>query len=292
MKKRLMATVLAAFAGLGLCASASATTVTLESGLYAKVDTTMGNFIIELYAKDAPLTVSNFASLAEGVKQWTDPKTGEIQRDTPLYDGTVFHRVARGVLIQGGDPSGTGAGDIGFTIPMEQSPELKHDRPGRVAMARRKSLNSASCQFYIILRPLPQLDDLTYAVFGQVIHGLDAVRNIADVPTDPASPGKSRPIDDVVMKKVTILTVPEGETLDVELNALTPVAEVRPKQIIKTGGSAATGGGYATNPENHEDLKKKVNTMFFREYDPDRPRETWYHYKPPRAKTDKTADDK
>ena len=94
-----------------------------------------------------------------------------------FYDGLTFHRVVPDVLIQGGDPKGDGTGGSEKTIKLEVSPKLKHDAPGVVAMARKPDPDSASCQFYITMIPLPYLD-MDYAVFGRVTEGMDVVKKI------------------------------------------------------------------------------------------------------------------
>jgi len=151
----------------------------------AVVETNMGTFKFELFPDKAPITVKNFIKLAEA----------------GFYDGLTFHRVVPGFVIQGGDPKGDGTGGPGYTIKGEFNPELKHDAAGVVAMARRgNDPDSAGSQFYITLAPAPHLDG-KYAIFGRVIEGLDVVLKIGEVPTD----ARSRPLEPVVMKKVTII---------------------------------------------------------------------------------------
>ncbi|MBD3286484.1 peptidylprolyl isomerase [candidate division WOR-3 bacterium] len=133
--------------------------VKLEGTEKAIVETNKGNFWIELYSKDAPNTVSNFIRLGE----------------SGFYDGLTWHRYVEGFVIQGGDPTGTGMGDPGYTIDFEEN-ERVHET-GAVGMARKPDINSASCQFYIALNPLPQLDG-KYCVFGIVTEGMDAVRQL------------------------------------------------------------------------------------------------------------------
>src|ERR1700682_5069683 len=90
-----------------------AVTLPSEPGLYAVIQTSLGNIICKLYEKEAPKTVANFRGLAMGTKPWTDPKTGQKTK-RPLYSGTIFHRVIPGFMIQGGDPLGSGMGDPGY----------------------------------------------------------------------------------------------------------------------------------------------------------------------------------
>ena len=161
----------------------------------------MGNFTAELNEKEAPITVANFAELAGGEKEFTDPKTGKPVKK-PYYDGLIFHRVIDGFMIQGGDPLGTGTGGPGFTIKDEFN-NLKHDEAGTLAMARTGAPDSAGSQFYITVAPTPFLDGrpvAPYVVFGKIVEGLDVVLKIGKTPTVPGD----RPVTPVVINKVTI----------------------------------------------------------------------------------------
>ncbi|MCL6545398.1 MAG: peptidylprolyl isomerase [Bryobacteraceae bacterium] len=153
-----------------------------EPGLYARLETTMGNMVVKLFETEAPITVKNFVDLAEGRKAFRDPKTGQMVR-RPLYNGVTFHRVIPGFMIQTGDPSGTGAYDPGFTIPDEFNPSLRFDRPGRLGMANIGEKNTGNCQFFITEVPTPHLNN-AHSIFGQVVEGLDVVTKIANVPRD------------------------------------------------------------------------------------------------------------
>ena len=168
-----------------------------ETGLYATINTTMGAIVVKLYEKESPITVRNFTGLARGAKAWRDPKTGQMVR-RPLYAGTIFHRVIPGFMIQGGDPTGTGAGDCGFVIPDEFHPDLKFDKPGRLAMAN-KGPKTGDCQFFITEASTPHLTGL-HTIFGQVIEGQDVVDKIAATPRDSSD----RPRTAVRMRTVTI----------------------------------------------------------------------------------------
>ncbi len=166
---------------------------TREPGLYATINTSMGPIVCILYEKESPITVKNFVALARGSKPWTDPKT-KAKTTRPLYSGTIFHRVIPGFMIQGGDPTGTGMGDGGLTpIPDEFSPNLKFDKPGRLAMANA-GLRTGTCQFFITEgAPLTHLDG-KHTIFGQVVEGQDLVTKIARVPKNaddkPTTPVK------------------------------------------------------------------------------------------------------
>src|SRR5262245_9697324 len=162
-----------------------------EPGLYATIRTSMGEIFVKLFEVETPVTVQNFVDLARGVKAWKDPKTGQMVK-RPLYPGTIFHRVIKGFMIQGGDPTGTGMGDIGFTIPEEFVPTLKFDRPGRLGMAKAAAPHTGSSQFFITEVPTPHLDGL-HTVFGQVVEGQDVVNKIVSVPAGP----NNRPVTPV-----------------------------------------------------------------------------------------------
>lgn len=169
-----------------------------QPGLYATLVTTMGSIEFRLLEKEAPLTVRNFVDLCLGRKSWTHPDTLAKSR-RPLIPGTTFHRVMPKFMIQAGDPSGTGAGDVGFVIPDEIVPGVKFDRPGRVAMANL-GLGTASSQFFITEVPTPWLDG-KYTIFGEVTSGQDVVESIAQVPADSAT---KAPKTAVKIVKVTI----------------------------------------------------------------------------------------
>lgn len=179
----------------------------LKSGLYVHFQTNMGNFTAELNEKEAPIASANFAGLAGGTLEWTDPRTGQKQKKA-YYDGLTFHRVIGpqksppdGFMIQGGDPQGNGTGGPGFTIKDEFN-SLKHDKTGVLAMARTGAPNSAGSQFYITLGAPRFLDGQQppYVVFGQVIEGLDVIQKIGGVQTDAGD----KPLSPVVMNKVTV----------------------------------------------------------------------------------------
>jgi len=176
----------------------------LNPGIYARFETSMGNFMCELYQFQAPNTVANFIGLAEGTKDWTDPKTGRVAKGKRFYDNTTFHRIIDRFMIQGGDPTGTGLGGPGYRFNDEISRTLKHDREGRLSMAN-SGPNTNGSQFFITLGPVSQLDG-KYTLFGQVIDGMDVVRKIGKVPVEVPRGGreKSHPVTPVTLKKVTI----------------------------------------------------------------------------------------
>lgn len=149
----------------------------------AVIETTMGDMKVELYESEAPITVSNFISLAE----------------SGFYDELTFHRVIKGFVIQGGDPRGDGTGGSEKTIPLEINENLRH-LDGALAMARSADPDSASSQFYICDGPQPHLDG-NYAVFGRVVEGMDVVRKIASVLTD----ANDRPLEPVIIGRIRVL---------------------------------------------------------------------------------------
>lgn len=170
-----------------------------DKKMIAVMETTKGTVKFELYPKQAPLAVDNFVGLAEGTKEWTDPKTKKKMKK-PFYDGLIFHRVIPNFVIQGGDPEGTGYGGPGYKFEVTTS-ELRHDKPGVVAMANAGPGTNGS-QFYITLSKLPSLDDPqngAYTIFGQVIEGQEVVEAISKVRTV-----SEKPVEDVKIKKLTI----------------------------------------------------------------------------------------
>ena len=141
-------------------------------GTYAQFITSEGNFTIRLYDQEAPRTVENFVGLAEGTKEWTDPRTSQKVKK-PYYDGVIFHRVIKGFMIQGGDPLGQGIGGPGYNFPDEFHTKLRHNKAGILSMANRGP-NTNGGQFFITLGPTPHLDD-RHSVFGEVVEGMDVV---------------------------------------------------------------------------------------------------------------------
>ncbi|HEY7789801.1 MAG TPA: peptidylprolyl isomerase [Vicinamibacterales bacterium] len=165
---------------------------------YARFSTSDGDFRVKLFEEHAPKTVANFVELASGSKEWTDPKTRQkVQR--PLYDGTIFHRVIDGFMIQGGDPLGNGTGGPGYNFADEFAPTLRHNRAGILSMANRGP-NTNGSQFFITLAATPWLDD-HHTVFGEVDQGMDVIEKIGHVKT--SKPG-DKPVKDVTVKSVTI----------------------------------------------------------------------------------------
>ena len=150
-------------------------TETLDNGVFAKMETNRGTILLRLYYKRVPYTVANFVGLAEGNREWKDPKTGENKKNT-FYDGLKFHRVIKDFMIQGGDPLGSGRGGPGYKFADEFNPNLIHDRPGILSMAN-SGPNTNGSQFFITHVPTPWLDG-KHSVFGEVVEGMDVVNSI------------------------------------------------------------------------------------------------------------------
>jgi peptidyl-prolyl cis-trans isomerase A (cyclophilin A) len=209
MNKKFSLVICSTFVLVVAAASApSALAQKRKPGVYATLQTDQGTIVCELYEKEAPVTVKNFIDLAEGNKEYKDPKTGAMKKGH-YYDGTVFHRVIPGFMIQGGDPTGTGRGDPGYKFKNEVSPNLNFDKEGRLAMANAGRDTNGS-QFFITDAPVG-LSAADYTIFGQVIEGQDVVKKIARVPAGPKSPSDpegSRPVKLPVVQKVTIERVP------------------------------------------------------------------------------------
>lgn len=148
----------------------------------AVLETSHGTMELELFERKVPNTTKNFIDLAE----------------KGFYDNTIFHRIIKGFMIQGGDPKGRGTGGPGYTIKDEFHPLLKHDKKGILSMANAGP-DTGGSQFFITLAPAPHLD-FKHAVFGKIIKGMDVLETIGDVETDR----KDRPKDPVIVKKVII----------------------------------------------------------------------------------------
>ena len=165
--------------------------------VYAEFITSEGSFTVRLFDEEAPKTVENFIGLAEGTKEWTDPRVNRTVRQ-PYYDNVIFHRVIAGFMIQGGDPLGQGIGGPGYTFADEFHPSLRHDKPGILSMANRGP-NTNGGQFFITLAPTPHLDD-RHAVFGEVTEGMDVVRRIGSTRTGE----RDRPVKDIAIETIKI----------------------------------------------------------------------------------------
>jgi peptidyl-prolyl cis-trans isomerase A (cyclophilin A) len=164
---------------------------------FATFNTSEGTFKARLYDDKAPKTVANFIGLAEGTKEWTDPKTRQ-KVSRPFYDGLIFHRVIDGFMLQGGCPMGSGMGGPGYQFADEFGPGLRHDRPGLLSMANAGP-NTNGSQFFVTLVPTPWLDN-KHAIFGEVGEGMDVVQRIGKTKTG----ANDRPVKDIVINSLTI----------------------------------------------------------------------------------------
>ncbi len=170
MRYAMLGLLLALVACAGGPTMTKRTTVTLE--------TNRGVVTVQLYDDLVPVTAGNFKKLAgEG-----------------FYNGTIFHRVIKGFMIQGGDPTGTGRGGPGYSIKDEFNPSLKHTKKGLLSMANAGP-NTGGSQFFITLAPTPWLDG-KHAIFGEVVSGMDVVEAIGGTPTGPGD----RPVEDIVIE--------------------------------------------------------------------------------------------
>ena len=162
--------------------------------LMATIDTSNGSVSCKLYDDKAPNTVANFIGLARGLRPWKAPNGDWVKR--PSFDGTTFHRIIKGFMIQGGDPSGNGSGQPGYTIPDEIWAGAKHDRAGLLCMANAGH-NTNGQQFFITDDAAAHLDG-NYTIFGEC-SPVQTVHDIASVPLNG-----ERPVTPVVIKDVTI----------------------------------------------------------------------------------------
>ncbi len=166
----------------------------------AIINTTAGKLSCTLFPDKAPIGVANFIGLANGTKDWTSPVSHAKKHGVPLYDGTIFHRVIPEFMIQGGDPAGNGSGDPGYAFKNETSPDLKFDRPGRLAYANAGPDTNGS-QFFITEAPYPSLNG-GYTIFGQCDEATVAlVKTIARMGRDP----NDRPYRPVKIIHITIV---------------------------------------------------------------------------------------
>ncbi len=158
----------------------------------------MGDITVRLLEDAAPNTVANFAGLATGSQDWTDPRSG-APGEGPLYRDVVFHRVIENFMIQGGDPTGTGRGGPGYRFEDECHPSATHHGAGVLSMAN-SGADSNGSQFFITLRATPHLDG-RHTVFGEVAEGMDVVEAIGQVPTARGD----RPVTPVTIASIDIL---------------------------------------------------------------------------------------
>jgi cyclophilin family peptidyl-prolyl cis-trans isomerase len=167
----------------------------------AILDTSAGKMTCVLFPDKAPIGVKNFIGLATGTRDWKNPVSGSTKHGVPLYDGTIFHRVIPGFMIQGGDPAGNGSGDPGYKFKNEVSSDLLFDKPGRLAYANAGP-NTNGSQFFITEVATPHLNG-NYTIFGQCDDTTVAlVKQIAQMGRDPSNDKPFRPVKIVHIKIV------------------------------------------------------------------------------------------
>jgi len=172
-------------------------------GMKATLHTNHGDIVVDLFSDHAPITVANFTELATGKREWKDPRTGKISSD-PLYDGTVFHRIIPGFMIQGGDPLGTGTGGPGYNFDDEIHPELSFTEPYILAMAnagKRMGRGTNGSQFFITVAPTTWLQG-KHTIFGKVVD--EESRRVVDTIAGVSTNAQDRPLEDVVINSVTL----------------------------------------------------------------------------------------
>ncbi|MDI2132860.1 peptidylprolyl isomerase [Yinghuangia seranimata] len=167
--------------------------------LYATLKTNHGDILVELFPNHAPKTVASFTGLADGSREWIDPKSGS-KGEGPLYKDVIFHRVISGFMIQGGDPTGTGRGGPGYQFADEFHPDLRFDKPYLLAMANAGPGTNGS-QFFITVGLTPHLNN-RHTIFGEVADEASkkVVDSIASAPTGPMD----RPLEDVVISQIVV----------------------------------------------------------------------------------------
>lgn len=171
----------------------------LDDGIYANIQTTKGDMMVKLEHEKTPVTVASFVSLAEG----NSPFVSEDYKGKKYFDGIIFHRVMKGFVIQGGDPTGTGTGGPGYKFKDEFNDSLKHNKAGLLSMANPGPPSTNGSQFFITHKETPWLDG-RHTIFGKVLNGMEVLDSIANVATSQA-PQKDKPVVDVIMNTVEII---------------------------------------------------------------------------------------
>lgn len=182
---------------LGLSVLSCSKYADLEDGLYAVMNTSKGEMVLELHAEEAPITVANFVSLSEG----NSKRVSDAYANKPYYNNTVFHRVIKDFMIQGGDPTGTGQGGPGYRFKDEFNEGLTHSSKGILSMANSGPYTNGS-QFFITHKETPWLDQ-RHTIFGRLVKGESVLDSIANTATDPTD----KPLDSILLKSVTIVRV-------------------------------------------------------------------------------------
>ncbi|RKS53439.1 peptidylprolyl isomerase [Gillisia mitskevichiae] len=222
----------------------------LKDGLYAEFNTNKGSFITELYYKETPTTVANFVSLAEGDSHEMVDSTSKGKK---YYDGLIFHRVIKGFMIQGGDPTGTGSGDPGYRFPDEIVDTLSHATKGTLSMANAGPGTNGS-QFFITLAPTPWLDG-KHTIFGKVLEGQAVVDSIGMVKTL----ARDKPEKDVVLESVKIIR--KGKDAKAFKAAKTFESKLAQAKIDEEKKAAATAEIKKENASKFSSLKSDTEEL-------------------------------
>ncbi|TDK24617.1 peptidylprolyl isomerase [Arthrobacter crusticola] len=169
----------------------------------ATIHTNHGDIAVNLFGNHAPKTVKNFVGLATGEITWTHPQTGE-ESTKPLYDGTIFHRIIKDFMIQGGDPLGQGIGGPGYKFDDEIHPELDFNEPYKLAMANagiQGGRGTNGSQFFITSVPTAWLQG-KHTIFGDVTD--EASRKVVDKLNAIGTDMRDKPLEDVVISSITV----------------------------------------------------------------------------------------
>ena len=170
----------------------------------ATIHTNLGDIVVNLFGNHAPKTVKNFVGLSTGEQTWVDPQSGEEKADTPLYNGTIFHRIISDFMIQGGDPLGQGIGGPGYRFDDEINPDLDFTQPYKLAMANagiQGGRGTNGSQFFITSVPTTWLQG-KHTIFGDVTD--ESSRALVDSLNSVATDGRDKPLEDVVISSIDI----------------------------------------------------------------------------------------
>ena len=217
-----------------------------DGTLVAEIVTDLGTMFCDLFAEEAPRNVANFIGLARGRRHWWDARAGSwvLRR---YYDGTTFHRVIPDYLIQGGDYLGDGTGTVGYFVPDEPHPTMKHDEPGLLCMASHGK-NQNGAQFFITDGPAPDLDQPgLYTIIGRC-RPLEVVRRIARVPQTGRP--DFRPLTPVRIKRLFVQRVVGGAAKARRTPPRLPNGEVADKPPVFRGASRPPSELFPRPPEN------------------------------------------
>lgn len=202
-------------------------------GLYATLQTTMGEICLELDYLRTPMTTANFIALIEGERAWVDPRNGRVVTNR-YYDNILFHRVITNFMIQAGSPQATGSDGPGYVFADEFHHELRHNAPGTLSMANSGPQSNGG-QFFITVTNTPWLDD-KHTVFGSVAEGMDVVYAITGVETG----ANSRPLVDIVITQAFVSRIgPAAQSFNVHHPALPEVSAVDVALALTTGPVAS-----------------------------------------------------